>query len=868
MPDAILNEYLQLRDQYIESCFTRLNPVQRQAVFTTEGPLLILAGAGSGKTTVLVNRIANIIRFGQAHGSREVCRPVTQEDVDHLRATMESGRMPSADQARLLAVSPARPWNVLAITFTNKAAGELKDRLKAMLGETVGSDVFASTFHSACVRILRRDAERIGFPTSFTIYDSDDQQRVIKQIYKELMIDDKFLPPKQAVARISAFKDKLLSARDVASEPPKDTKAALVSKIYTAYSERLKTAGAMDFDDLIFHTVQMLKKDAEAREYYQNKFRYIVVDEYQDTSVAQFHLVRLLAGGTNNVCVVGDDDQSIYKFRGATIENILNFEKVFTGAKTIRLEQNYRSTSNILNAANSVIKNNNGRKGKTLWTENGTGAKVQHYTAASEQDEASHIADIIGENLRNGASLRDHAVLYRMNAQSSPVEAYFARAGIPYRIVGGQRFFDRKEVKDINSYLAVVVNPRDDVRLRRIINEPARKIGATTVDKIAELAASRGVPMLQIISEASTYPALARAASALGAFYDMYRTLCDLSVTLPLDEFVGEVIRKTGYEAMLKAQKEEGETRLENLGQLVNSVKTYADQNGEDATLSGFLEEVALIADIDSYDEDADSVTLMTLHSAKGLEFPYVFIIGMEDGVFPGDLARYSEEDMEEERRLCYVGITRAKKELYLSSSRSRMIFGQTRRNPPSYFLSEIDPDLLEETQSPELAAAGGGFGAGYGTYSTNVPGGRSGYSGASRGYLNSEYNAGFGSRYGSSGGFRSGFAATGGHESPRGVGHHTVPGSGFGAGYGSSRSAAPAGGGSSTLLETPASAPKKKAAGFAPGDFVDHKVFGRGKVIKVTPVAGDCIVEIQFDRVGVKKTMANYAPLTKLSKE
>lgn len=387
------------------------------------------------------------------------------------------------------------------------------------------------------------------------------------------------------------------------------------------------------------------------------------------------------------------------------------------------------------------------------------------------------------------------------------------------------------------------------------------------MDKIAELAASRGVPMLQIISEASTYPALARAASALGAFYDMYRTLCDLSVTLPLDEFVGEVIRKTGYEAMLKAQKEEGETRLENLGQLVNSVKTYADQNGEDATLSGFLEEVALIADIDSYDEDADSVTLMTLHSAKGLEFPYVFIIGMEDGVFPGDLARYNEEDMEEERRLCYVGITRAKKELYLSSSRSRMIFGQTRRNLPSEFLNEIDPELLEETQSPELAAMGSGFGAGYGAYSANVPGGRSGYSGTSRGYLNNEYNAGFGSRYASGGGFRSGFAATGGHESPRGIGHHTVPASGFGAGYGSSRSAAPAGAGSSTLLDQP-SASKKKAVGFEPGDFVDHKVFGRGKVLKVTPVAGDCIVEIQFDRVGVKKTMANYAPLTKLSKE
>ena len=548
-------EYLALRDQYIEARFSKLNPMQQKAVFSTEGPLLILAGAGSGKTTVLVNRIANIIRFGSAHGSRELTRPVTQEDLDALRTAVQTGRdLPR--EAAYLAVRPARPWNVMAITFTNKAAGELKDRLRAMLGDTVGGDVFASTFHSACVRMLRRDAERIGFPKSFTIYDTDDQQRVMKLIYKDLMIDEKFLPVKSAAAQISSFKDKLLSAEDIAKEPPANTKAALVSKIYTAYAGRLKSAGAMDFDDLIFYTVRLLQQDAEAREYYQQKFRYVVVDEYQDTSVAQFHLVRLLAGGTNNVCVVGDDDQSIYKFRGATIENILNFEQVFTGAKTIRLEQNYRSTSNILDAANSVIKNNNGRKGKTLWTQNGDGEKVHHYTSSNEQDEASHIADVIGEHLREGAHLRDHAVLYRMNAQSNPIETYFARAGIPYRIVGGQRFFDRKEVKDINSYLALIANPRDDVRLRRIINEPARKIGGTTLDKVAELAAAEGVPMLKIVADSRNYPALQRASAALERFYEMYRELCDLSVTLPLDEFVGEVIRRSGYEAMLKAQHE------------------------------------------------------------------------------------------------------------------------------------------------------------------------------------------------------------------------------------------------------------------------------------------------------------------------
>ena len=868
MPD-LTSEYLALRDQYIEARFTKLNPMQRQAVFTTEGPLLILAGAGSGKTTVLVNRIANIIRFGSAHGSKELARPVTEQDLNDLRTAVAAGRDLPRETA-YLAVRPARPWNVLAITFTNKAAGELKERLRAMLGETLGGDVFASTFHSACVRFLRRDAERIGFPKSFTIYDSDDQQRVIKQIYKDLMIDDKFLPVKSAVSQISSFKDKLLSAEDIASEAPRDTKAALISKIYTTYAARLKKAGAMDFDDLIYHTVKLLQNDEEARRYYQDKFKYVVVDEYQDTSIAQFNLVRLLAGGSNNVCVVGDDDQSIYKFRGATIENILNFEQVFKGAKTIRLEQNYRSTSNILNAANSVIKNNAGRKGKTLWTQNGNGEKVHHYTASNEQDEASHLADIIGEHLREGAHLRDHAVLYRMNAQSNPIETYFARAGIPYRIVGGQRFFDRKEVKDINSYLAVIVNPRDDVRLRRIINEPARKIGATTIEKIGDLAAKNGVPMLEIIGHVREYPELQRAAAPLEKFYEIYRELCDLSVTLPLDEFAGEVVKKSGYEAMLKAQKEEGQTRLENLGQLISSVKTYVDQNGEDATLAGFLEEVALISDLDSYDQDADSVTMMTIHSAKGLEFPYVFVVGMEDGVFPGDMARYNEEDMEEERRLCYVAITRAKKELYLSSSRSRLIFGQTRRNPPSTFLSEIDPDLLDETQSPELACSGGGFGAGYGSYSTNVPGGRSGYSGASRGYLNSEYNAR--PRSGFGGGYSSGFAS-GGHESPNySGGRHNVQSTGFGTGYGRSNNphhATPAGAGTSTLAGTPSAAPKKKeAVSYAPGDLVEHRVFGKGKVIKATPIAGDCIVEIQFDRVGVKKTMANYAPLKKLTEE
>ena len=707
MPDTITTEFLALRDRYIASCFTKLNPVQQQAVFTTEGPLLILAGAGSGKTTVLVNRIANIIRFGRAYGSKEVSRPVAQSDLEQLRTAIMCGQPVPQSLMPLMSVAPARPWNVLAITFTNKAAGELKERLKAMLGDTMGGDVFASTFHSACVRILRRDAERIGFPKSFTIYDSDDQQRVIKQIYKELMIDDKFLPVKSAISQISGYKDKLLSAKDVAAEAPRDTKAALISKIYTAYSNRLRTAGAMDFDDLIFHTVQMLKTDAEAREYYQQKFRYVVVDEYQDTSVAQFHLVRLLAGGSNNVCVVGDDDQSIYKFRGATIENILNFEKVFAGAKTIRLEQNYRSTSNILNAANSVIKNNNGRKGKTLWTQNGDGDKVHHYTAASEQDEASHVAEVIGQNLKNGASLKDHAVLYRMNAQSNPIETYFARAGIPYRIVGGQRFFDRKEVKDINSYMAVVVNPRDDVRLRRIINTPKRSIGDRSVEVAAQIGQQTGETLFEVVSHAKDYPALSRAANKMTLFAAQMQGLIELNndEEVTLGELYDELVERIDYLSFLKTDDpESAEDRAANVQELASNLRRFEEENPE-GTLSDFLEEVSLITDIDNYDNNADSVVLMTVHSAKGLEFPVVFLPGMEENIFPGMASVYVPSEVEEERRLAYVAITRAKEELYIFHAESRMIFGMTNRNRVSRFVEEIPETLVEHTRSRDYSA-------------------------------------------------------------------------------------------------------------------------------------------------------------------
>ena len=891
MATNLQQEFCKLRDTYIEKQFGRLNEMQRAAVFTTSGPLLILAGAGSGKTTVLVNRIANLIRFGSAHGSSWTPREVTEDDVKALRTALMTGTDAPGWLDGMLRKDAVRSWNVMAITFTNKAAGELKERLRNMLGGEEGDEVFASTFHSACVRILRRWAEEIGYPRSFTIYDTDDSQRVMKTVYKELSVDDKFFPVKSAINQMSRWKDQLVSPAEALQTPAKDTKGALAARVYAAYEKKLKEAGAFDFDDLIYQTVQLLAEHKEVRDFYQNKYRYLLVDEYQDTSVAQFRLVSLLTGPEKNICVVGDDDQSIYRFRGATIENILNFERVYPGTKTIRLEQNYRSTSNILNAANCVIQHNTERKGKTLWTQNGEGDKVQVYTAENEQDEASHIADIIGQHLREGGHLADHAVLYRMNAQSAPLESYFTRAGIPHKIVGGQRFNDRKEVKDIHSYMSIVANPRDDVRLRRIINEPARKIGATTIDVIADLAGQEGVSMLEIIRHADQYAKLSRAIAPLYKFYQIYERLQDSLENKTLDEFASDVIEITGYKAMLEADAAKGHEdaadRLQNLGQLVNNVKNYCDQQGEEASLEGYLEDIALISDIDNYNESADQVVLMTIHSAKGLEFPYVFLIGMEEGVFPSEMSKYSEADLEEERRLAYVGITRAKKELYISNSVTRMLYGRTQRNEPSRFLREIEPEYLEETRSPVLEQRSrlGGWGS---SYSDTVPGGASGYSGASgwgrgsssygsyggstgygnrSGYLNREYNAG------ESRGFGSGYAGRGSSSSGYGGSYGSHSGSvggpgGFGSGY--SRPAAP---------KTPAkqinftgtSTAKTNAnttKHYEPGDVVEHKVFGRGTVVAVKPAAGDQIVEIRFEKVGIKKTMANFAPLTKITEE
>ncbi len=840
MASDIQKEFCSLRDTYIEKQFGRLNEMQRQAVFTTSGPLLILAGAGSGKTTVLVNRIANLIRFGSAHGSSATPRPATDEDLRALRTAIMTGTETPAWLDDMLRRDAVRSWNIMAITFTNKAAGELKARLRAMLGDEEGDEVFASTFHSACVRILRRYAEEIGWPRSFTIYDTDDAQRVMKALYKEQNLDEKFYPVKTALNQLGRWKDQLLDPAAAAREAAGKTKLELAARLYGLYEKRLQEAGAFDFDGLIYYTVRLLQQNEEARGYYQNRYRYLLVDEYQDTSVAQFHLVSLLTGPEKNICVVGDDDQSIYRFRGATIENILNFERYYPGAKVIRLEQNYRSTSNILNAANCVIRHNSARKGKTLWTKNGEGAPVHVYQAEDDREEAAHIAEVIGQHLRAGGHLADHAILYRMNAQSAPIENYFTRAGIPHKIVGGQRFNDRKEVKDIHSYMSIVANPRDDVRLRRIINEPARKIGASTVDAIAELAAQEGVSMLDIIGRADEYARLSRAVGPLLKFWQIYQALQQALDTCPLDLFAEKLIELTGYRQMLRQQaaaghKEEAEERENNLAQLVNNVKNYCDTRGVDASLEGYLEEIALISDIDSYNAAADQVVMMTIHSAKGLEFPYVFLVGMEESIFPGSMSMYSEEDLEEERRLAYVGITRAKRELYISHCHTRMLYGRTCYNDPSRFLDEIDPDYVETSRSPALERASR---PGWGSFGDTVPGGASGYSGPSSraaaprgGYLNREYNA-----------------APGRGRAP------AFPGAPVTA-RAPQRPAAPRPG-------MPAPAGSKH---YEPGDVVMHKVFGRGTVTRVTPAAGDFIVEIRFDKVGVKKTMANLAPLTKL---
>ena len=793
--------FCKARRAAIELEFGNLNPEQRKAALATEGPLLLLAGAGSGKTTVLIHRIANLMKYGRGADSDEVPAWVTPDDLAFLENYVANpDPEKKSEQERLCRLDPAVPWSILAITFTNKAAGELKERLERMLGPAA-NDVWASTFHSACVRILRRDIDRLGFTSSFTIYDTADSERVIKDIVKDFNLDDKTFSARTVLGYLSRAKDAMQSGADYLAQCEKagDFRLVKIAKIYVEYERRLKEANALDFDDIILDTVRLLQRFEEVRTYYQKKFRYVLIDEYQDTNNLQYQLAATLAGGYENICVVGDDDQSIYRFRGATIENILSFEKQYKGARVIRLEQNYRSTKNILEASNAVIKNNEGRKGKELWTQHEEGDKVQCYTAMNEHDEAQYVAAQILAGYSAGRSWKDHAVLYRMNAQSNQIEQAFKRNGIPYRIIGGIRFFDRAEVKDMLAYLSAVNNPGDDLRLSRIINNPPRGIGATTVDRAQSIAQAEGRSLWDVISHARDWPELQKAAPKLGQFTELMDDLRKLSRELPLPEFYEEVVARTGYAIMLEQKKTvEDRTRLENVKELATSIQNYLDNAVEEPSLSGFLDEIALYTDIDSHDPSEDCAVMMTMHSAKGLEFPVVFVVGVEEGIFPGIRAIGEPEEMEEERRLCYVAMTRAKEKLYMTCASQRMLFGRTNSNLPSRFLGEIPPELVEKSGRLPYGERGEGERPARKT----APVRRT---------------------------FDPGFSL--GHSAP------------------AVSAAAPAAGQAAST-----------GGGFRMGDTVRHKAFGQGLITKVTPMGGDALVEIAFDSVGTKKLMLKSA--------
>ncbi|MEG2174858.1 MAG: 3'-5' exonuclease [Oscillospiraceae bacterium] len=690
--------YLSMRRTLIEQRFPNLNDMQRLAALTTEGPLLILAGAGSGKTTVLIHRIANLLLFGGAYHSRQIPFHVNTEDLAFLQEACDGRTVEDARMCSLLRENPPRPWEIMAITFTNKAAGELRARLASMLGEEQGGQVMAATFHSVCMRMLRSDIERLGYKSGFVIYDSDDSQRVVKDVLKVLNLDDKMFQPRTVLSMMGEAKDRLETPAEMMERVKKadDYYAIRVARIYEAYQNRLREANALDFDDIITMTVRLFEQNPDVLEKYQRRYRYLMVDEYQDTNRSQYRLVALLAGARGNLCVVGDDDQSIYRFRGATIENILSFEQQFEGAKVVRLEQNYRSTQNILNAANAVIAHNQGRKGKTLWTAAGSGAQVVLCSAEDEREEAGLIADAVAAEVRNGRKYGDCALLYRLNAQSATLETAMVSAGIPYKVVGGTRFFDRKEIRDMVAYLSVLQNPADVLRLSRIINEPKRGIGDATVATAQEISGMVGVGLFDVLTHAGDYAPLQRKAKQLNEFAGIMTELVQASQTMPLPDLLEKLVGDTGYRAMLLTEGVTGQTRMENIEELKTTMQRYTNET-EEPSLGGFLEEVALYTDLDNYDPDADAVTLMTLHAAKGLEFPVVFIPGMEEGIFPSSRAFSDPEQLEEERRLAYVGITRAREHLTLLTARRRMLFGQTLYGKPSRFILEIPTSLIEQ---------------------------------------------------------------------------------------------------------------------------------------------------------------------------
>ena len=810
MTESYEQRFLTARRSYIARQFSNLNAMQREAVLTTDGPLLLLAGAGSGKTTVLINRIANLMRFGCGADSYEIPDTVTQEDVDFLDAL---GDEPSDfDRHRadwLCALRPAAPWSIIAITFTNTAANELKERLSLMLGPEA-QDIWAMTFHSACCRILRRDIERMGYDKSFTIYDSSDSERVMKDIIKDMGLDDKTFPAKVVLNAISKEKDQLTTPEDLLrrAEETNDLRILHIARAYQRYQKQLKDNNALDFDDIICVTVRLLQEHEDVRQYYQKKFRYVLVDEYQDTNHVQYLLTSLLAGGYENICVVGDDDQSIYRFRGATIENILSFEKQYRGARVIRLELNYRSTQSILNAANAVIAHNLGRKGKRLWTANGSGDPITVYEAYDEGAEANYVAGQIISRSR-GKNFKDYAILYRTNAQSNALEFALKRNGIPYRVIGGMRFFDRAEIKDMLSYLCVINNRADDLRLRRIINNPPRGLGAKTIETAIRLAEAEGKPLYSVVSDPYSYGPLEKPATKLMQFSAMIEELAELLDTgISLPEFYDEVMQRTGYVAMLEGKPtEENKTKLENVRELKSSINAYAE-NAELPTLAGFLEEIALYTDLEEYNDSDDAAVMMTMHSAKGLEFPHVFLVGFEDGLFPGMRAIGDMEEMEEERRLCYVAITRAKQTLTICYAKQRMLYGRTNAALKSRFLREIPEDCVVFKGGTKVRPETGSYG---------------GYGGA----------------------FSGSYGSVGGDYARRPTQQELAARERM---KRSEQSVFTSQSTKASYLE------------LSKGDMVLHAAFGRGMVLSVMKMGGDALLEIAFDDIGTKKLMAKTA--------
>jgi DNA helicase-2/ATP-dependent DNA helicase PcrA len=808
MTEKNRQEFIRLRKELLEKEYERLNPQQRQAVFQIKGPLLVLAGAGSGKTSVLVNRIAYMIKYGNAYHSERIPESLTEADLGLMRKAAAGSSISAEAQDRLcsiMRVNPVHPASILAITFTNKAAREMKERLERMLGENI-EGIWVSTFHAACARILRRYIDKLGYSRSFVIFDTADQQTLIKDCLKELNLNDKNFPPKEVLSKISRAKDELKEPSVYTREAASDYRLSKIASIYELYQKKLKNNNALDFDDIIMLTIKLFLDYPEVMAEYQIKFRYILVDEYQDTNYAQYMLVSLLSRNFRNLCVVGDDDQSIYSFRGADIRNILEFEKDFSDAKVIKLEQNYRSTGTILDAANNVIKKNSGRKSKKLWTSNERGEVIRYCEAADEREEASFITREIERLVdEEGRKYSDFALLYRINAQSRALEEGFMRAGIPYRVFGGLKFYDRKEIKDIIAYLRLIQNPSDDVALKRIINVPRRGIGSTTLGNAENLAAERNCSIFSIVSSAAEIPELKRAAEKLVRFADMIAGFKALSDSMSVSELIDVVINKSGILEELETENtEESMTRIENIKELISGAIDFEMQS-EEKGLEAYLANISLVTDIDNMEEDKDYVALMTLHSAKGLEFPVVFIPGFEEGVFPGMRAIESDVGLEEERRLCYVGITRAMEKLYFTSTYTRTLFGSTSYNRCSRFLEDIPDDLIEIKSS------------------------RRGRTGSFTGQRS------FAGSMGHKPAFRAGAA-----DSFRPV---------FGL----------------SAANTASKPGKTATVDYKTGDQVVHKKFGIGRISAVLVDKGDQVLEIDFKNHGMKRLLAEFANLVKL---